>query len=261
MPIHGNIPQCQYIRTDGRRCGSPRLKSKRYCYFHYEVNRPVAHLDIPPLEDGNAIQLALTDLARAIVEERIALKPAALLAYILQTASANLKRVHLGVFTDHMITELPSLDPYARGLAPLPGERNRDPEASAPSAFQASNPRSSASIRGKKASAPSAFQASGLPERPGAPPRLRASAVKPVSAATAAPPKAPSAFQASDPRSSASIRGKNCSPPSAQTSSASSAVQASAPLSQKIKAAKAGSLKDAQALLGLLKDDLLKDSG
>ena len=120
MPIHGNIPQSQYIRTDGRQCGSPRLKSKRYCYFHYEVNRAVAHLDIPPLEDGNAIQLALTDLARAIVEERIALKPAALLAYILQTASANLKRVQLGVFPDRMITELPALDPYSRGLAPAP---------------------------------------------------------------------------------------------------------------------------------------------
>ena len=127
MPT-AHIPQCQYIKTDGRQCGSPKLKSKRYCYFHYEVNRCVAHLDIPPLEDGNAIQLALTDLARAIVEERIALKPAALLAYILQTASANLKRVHLGVFPDRMITELPDLDPYARGLYPGPGERNRDPE-------------------------------------------------------------------------------------------------------------------------------------
>jgi len=141
MSIHGNIPQCQYIKTDGRRCGSPRLKSKRYCYFHYEVNRAVAHLDIPPLEDGNAIQLALTDLARAIVEDRIALKPAALVAYILQTASANLKRVQLGVFKDQMVRDLPDLDPYARGLAPLPGERNRDPEQSAIASAPEGRPR------------------------------------------------------------------------------------------------------------------------
>src|SRR5574341_435684 len=106
--MNAHIPRCQYIKTDGRRCGSPSLKTRRYCYFHYEVNRAVAYVDIPPLEDGNAIQLALTDLARAIVEERIGLKPAALLAYILQTASANLKRVQLGVFPDRMITELPS---------------------------------------------------------------------------------------------------------------------------------------------------------
>ena len=97
MSTSPNIRRCQYVKTDGRCCGSPALRTKRYCYFHYEVNRAVAHLDIPPLEDGDAIQLALTDLARAVAEDRIGLKPAALLAYILQTASANLKRVQLGV--------------------------------------------------------------------------------------------------------------------------------------------------------------------
>jgi hypothetical protein len=117
MPINANIPRCQYIRTDGRRCGSPALKTKRWCYFHYEVNRKTVTLDVPPLEDGNAVQLALTDLARAVADDRIPLKNAALLAYILQTASANLKRVQLGVFTDSMITDLPELDPYSRGLS------------------------------------------------------------------------------------------------------------------------------------------------
>ena len=144
--MNSHIPSCQYMKTDGRQCGSPSLKTKRYCYFHYEVNRAVAHLDIPPLEDGNAIQLALTDLARAIVEDRIALKPAALLAYILQTASANLKRVQLGVFPDRMITELPALDPYSRGLAPLPGERNRDPEPAAPESAPEGRPRIAQSV-------------------------------------------------------------------------------------------------------------------
>ena len=189
-----NIRRCEYVKTDGRLCGSPALRAKRYCYFHYEVNRTVAHLDIPPLEDGDAIQLALTDLARALVEDRIALKPAALLAYILQTASANLKHVHLGIHTDRMITELPARDPYARGLAPLPGERNRDPEHTAPSP-----------------SAPSAEKAS-----------------------------ASSAVQASDPPSSVPF--------------VSSVVKKGPdPLSRKIQAARAGSLKDAKELLDLVK--------
>jgi len=117
MPINSNIPQCQYIRTDGRRCGSPALKTKRWCYFHYEVNRKTVTLDVPPLEDGNAVQLALTDLARAVADDRIQLKNAALLAYILQTASANLKQVQLGVFTSSMVRDLPDLDPYSRGPA------------------------------------------------------------------------------------------------------------------------------------------------
>ena len=145
--MNANIPRCQYIRTDGRRCGSPALKTKRWCYFHYEVNRKTVTLDVPPLEDGNAIQLALTDLARAVADDRIPLKNAALLAYILQTASANLKKVQLGVFTDSMVRDLPDLDPYSRG----PAREDASPAASA----QASSTSSATT-----SSAPSAFQGS-----------------------------------------------------------------------------------------------------
>jgi hypothetical protein len=139
--MNAHIPHCQYIRTDGRRCGSPALKTKRWCYFHYEVNRKTVTLDVPPLEDGNAVQLALTDQARAVADDRIPLKNAALLAYILQTASANLKRVQLGVFTDSMVRDLPDLDPYSRG--PAREEAPSAPpvqKASAPSAVKGLDP-------------------------------------------------------------------------------------------------------------------------
>ncbi len=114
--MHPHIPQCQYIKTDGCRCGSPALRGQRFCYFHYEVNRPTVCLDIPPLEDANAIQIALTDLARAVADDRIDLKRAAILGYLLQTAGANLKKVQFGVFTDSMVRELPEQDPYFRGV-------------------------------------------------------------------------------------------------------------------------------------------------
>jgi len=255
MP-NAHIPQCQYIRTDGRQCGSPRLKTKRYCYFHYEVNRSVAYLDIPPLEDGNAIQLALTDLARAIVEERIALKPAALLAYILQTASANLKRVQLGVFTDRMITELPDLDPYARGLAPGPGERNRDPERAAVKAlvpserhaldpseghdFSACPERSRTGAKTAAAPAPST-----LPKAPASAPEGRPRIAQGVSPGRGDDEKIPTAL----PTAGAQVAGATAAP-----KKATSAPIKSHELTRKIGSAKAGSLKDAKALLGLLKD-------
>jgi hypothetical protein len=170
MPISANIPHCQYIRTDGRRCGSPALKTKRWCYFHYEVNRKTVTLDVPPLEDGNAVQLALTDLARAVADDRIPLKNAALLAYVLQTASANLKRVQLGVFTDSMVRDLPDLDPYSRGPAHessvIPSAPSAETAsapsaetASAPSAVKGSDPRHSVSSAAKS-SAPSAVKGS-----------------------------------------------------------------------------------------------------
>jgi hypothetical protein len=73
------------------------------------VNRPRA--TIAPLEDADSVQLALTDLARAVLAETLDLKRATVLAYILQTAATNLKRVELGIHTDEMTTEPPSLIP------------------------------------------------------------------------------------------------------------------------------------------------------
>ena len=135
--MNAHIPRCQYIKTDGRRCGSPALKTKRWCYFHYEVNRPTYNLDIPPLEDGDAVQLALTDLARAVADSRIELKQGALLAYILQTASANLKRVHIGCHTTDMVRDLPPIDAYTRG----PSTQEPASESSVPSVVKkASDP-------------------------------------------------------------------------------------------------------------------------
>ena len=71
------------------------------------------------------------------------------------------------------------------------------------------------------------------------------------------------------PTAGAQVAGTTAAPkkaPSAPDSSASSALEAPDPsenheLTGRIGAAKAGSLKDAQALLGLLRNDLLKDSG
>lgn len=116
MPIDSRIPQCNFIKSDGRQCGSPALRGHRFCYYHYEVNRPTVCLDVPPLEDANAIQVALNDIARAVADDRIDLKRATVLTYVLQTASSNLKRVQFGVFKDAMIREFPEQDPYYRGV-------------------------------------------------------------------------------------------------------------------------------------------------
>ncbi len=115
--MHPNVPQCHYVKTDGRRCGSPALRQRRFCYFHYEVNRPTVLLGIPPLEDGDAIQLALTDLARFVAEDRIEQRRANSIAYLLQIAAFNLKRVFVGLHKDDMVRRVPDEFPETRNGA------------------------------------------------------------------------------------------------------------------------------------------------
>ena len=82
-------PHCQHIKTHGRQGGSPALREKRFCFFHQRTRelhhlrkkRPEMKLYIPLLEDANAVQIAIQQVAEAIVEERIDTKRAGLLLF------------------------------------------------------------------------------------------------------------------------------------------------------------------------------------
>src|SRR4051812_22083850 len=96
MPIDPSIPRCQHIRTNGVPCGSPSLKRRTLCYYHFQTRRqPQRPLRRRPnLEDSDAIQLGIAEVIRRIENNDIDLRAAGLLLYGYQTASANLKGCH-----------------------------------------------------------------------------------------------------------------------------------------------------------------------
>ena len=91
------------MKTNGIRCGSPAMRHHSFCYYHTQVHANQKRnssaearelpIQLPPLEDAYAIQFALQDIGRAILEDRISDKKAGLLLYLLQTATINLKRM------------------------------------------------------------------------------------------------------------------------------------------------------------------------
>ena len=91
--------QCEHIKANGLRCGSPSLRERRYCYFHFCAHdlrrrrrqQPNAPFVLPLLEDANSIQMAIQQVAEAVLEERIDNKRAGLVLFALQTAACNLK--------------------------------------------------------------------------------------------------------------------------------------------------------------------------
>lgn len=104
--------RCEHVKTNGEFCGSPALRGRNYCYFHLTyiarrmrvgAIREIAQrdgyyvgdflpLDLPLLEDANAIQMALSQIIDSVVHHGIDLKRAGLVLYALQTASQNLAR-------------------------------------------------------------------------------------------------------------------------------------------------------------------------
>jgi hypothetical protein len=87
------IAQCEHIRLSGQRCGSPALRGEPRCYFHNAARNPYTG-GIPLPEDAASIQLGLSRVIRNLEGEPASSKNYALMLYALQTASANLKRVH-----------------------------------------------------------------------------------------------------------------------------------------------------------------------
>jgi hypothetical protein len=94
-------PRCEHVFTDGRCCKAPRVKKGKLCYAHtlMEEKRPL-ELNLPPLEDANAVMLWLMDVLRGLAEGRITEKSAGLMFYGLQLAMVN-ARFTTFTKTDH----------------------------------------------------------------------------------------------------------------------------------------------------------------
>jgi len=99
------VPQCQHIKVNGERCGSPALRRRRRCYFHEEVRIDRAkaaddhfaqrRFQLPVLEDANAVQVGLMKVIEMLGYGRMEPRVAGLILYALQTASYNLRYTNL----------------------------------------------------------------------------------------------------------------------------------------------------------------------
>lgn len=76
------IRRCYHVKVNGEQCGSPALRGKCYCYFHYRYHdlgaygvKPRGQCNagaalFPVLEDGNSIQAAVMQVIRLIRPRR-----------------------------------------------------------------------------------------------------------------------------------------------------------------------------------------------
>jgi hypothetical protein len=107
MPIPNHIPRCQYVRTNGTRCGSPALRKRVFCYYHYKAScPPPISCEITPVETADGIQIAIGNVLQALENDRIDVKKAIAMLYGLQTASSNLKYTNPQPHWEDVETEL-----------------------------------------------------------------------------------------------------------------------------------------------------------
>jgi hypothetical protein len=117
------VPECRHIKTSGGKCGSPALRGKPYCYFHARLKQraariasPYLALELPPLEDRGAIQIALGEIVSALADHRLDAKRAGILLYALQIASGN-ARHHEEIVSANAVSEV-TLTELGEEMAP-----------------------------------------------------------------------------------------------------------------------------------------------
>jgi hypothetical protein len=101
-------PRCQWVKDDGTPCGSPKMRKGDFCFAHMQMMemRP-KKLQLPAVEDANAIQMAIMEVQRALIDDEITEKKAGLLLYSLQIAAANLARTTFGQRPEEMVVATP----------------------------------------------------------------------------------------------------------------------------------------------------------
>ena len=106
--MSNKIRTCRHLRANGQFCGSPALRHNTLCYYHYRLAQreqrrlrlggPVdaaanTGIELPLLEDADSIQIAINEVTRAIIDQRIDHRRAGLLLYSFQLALQNTRNL------------------------------------------------------------------------------------------------------------------------------------------------------------------------
>jgi uncharacterized membrane-anchored protein YhcB (DUF1043 family) len=99
-------PRCRWIKEDGTPCLSPKMRTSDYCFAHMQMSEAKPKkFRLPAAEDANAIQVAIMEVQRMLIDDEISEKKAGLLLYSLQIASTNLKQTTFGKNPEEMVTD------------------------------------------------------------------------------------------------------------------------------------------------------------
>ena len=85
-------PRCQHVRLNGRRCGAPARRRRRYCRFHEHIALcRKQNWKVSFIEDATSLQFALMEVMRLLDSRHPDYRACGLKLYALQIACSNMK--------------------------------------------------------------------------------------------------------------------------------------------------------------------------
>ena len=126
--------ECRHIMPSGAKCKSPALKNQPCCYFHSRLRSRASNqsfrepsLDLPPLEDPQGIQIALSQVLSALRSPWFDSRRAGLYLYGLQIATQVAARASVPPTSD-LVRSLSDDADNGETLAPETSQCDPGPE-------------------------------------------------------------------------------------------------------------------------------------
>lgn len=90
--------ECRHLKTNGRKCHSPALSGKAYCYHHYKLHRMGGksreiRVPITSIEDPRSIQLAVNQVLAGFKSPWVDTRRAGVFLYGLSLAAKVAKDI------------------------------------------------------------------------------------------------------------------------------------------------------------------------
>ena len=112
--------KCEHISFSGKRCNSPAMRKRHFCYHHARVRyiRPETALPLP--DDPEALVYSAQTIIQAVVDEKLDYKPALAIAGLMRLQYTALQKC-MGVSYNHVLED-PNEARYHERLGAIPDD-------------------------------------------------------------------------------------------------------------------------------------------
>jgi hypothetical protein len=85
--------QCEFIHAAGRQCGAPAMRGTSFCHHHRRRQLKPAAAYIPDLTDPRSVSVALGEIMRAMLTNRISSEDGGRILFAMQMVVAENKKL------------------------------------------------------------------------------------------------------------------------------------------------------------------------
>jgi hypothetical protein len=114
-----SVPECEHIKFNGDRCGSPAMRGKHFCYHHSRVRHARPDEALPTPDAPEAIVYSAQAIIDAVLAGKLDYKPAMAIASLLRLQNVALHKFRLPSLIDPVLDD-PNDDRYTERLDALP---------------------------------------------------------------------------------------------------------------------------------------------